>query len=121
MGTKKQSPKPKRKRPPKYVYLNGHTCVSCGRGWYDGYENAGHVIERTRPCNVCGYMAPAKMTVETFEAVVKARDAILSSAQPSALLGRLMGHVLDENEECMICDARGEALRTPCPCVGATK
>ena len=55
----------------KHIWLNGHTCLNCGKGWYDGYLGT---METTRPCNKCGHIAPAVMTKQQFYDAVAERD-----------------------------------------------
>lgn len=55
----------------KKLYMNGHTCLSCGKGWYDGYDPEKKL---TRPCQVCGHQAPERMLPSEHRDAYKARD-----------------------------------------------
>jgi hypothetical protein len=59
------------------MYMNGHTCLGCGEGFYDGYDTSettrGQPV-KTMPCHKCGHQAPSRMTQKAFLAAVKARD-----------------------------------------------
>jgi len=53
------------------IWMDGHTCINCGIGFYDGYDLATNM---TRPCNECGNQAPASMTKNLFRRAIKKRD-----------------------------------------------
>ena len=55
----------------KNVWLNGHACLRCGAGYYDGY-----MADRglTQPCNRCGHVAPNNMSAVTFRKMIAAAD-----------------------------------------------
>lgn len=58
----------------KVMSLNGHSCLNCNEGWYDGYILADGT---TRPCQVCGDVRPTSMKVSEFLKLVEQRDAKL--------------------------------------------
>lgn len=53
------------------VWMNGHGCLGCGLGWYDGYAVGS---KKTMPCQKCGHQAPSKMTNAEFRAAIIKRD-----------------------------------------------
>lgn len=55
---------------PKKLYLSGMTCLACGSGFY-GFGYAGN---KTLPCNKCGDVRPASISVSKFKAIVKRRN-----------------------------------------------
>jgi hypothetical protein len=57
------------------VYLAGMTCLSCGKGRYDGYQP--YPTKKTLPCEVCGDVRPSSMNSNEFIKVVQARDTPL--------------------------------------------
>jgi hypothetical protein len=56
------------------VHLNGHTCLRCGQGFYDGYQKVEGQYALTQPCNRCGHIAPAEMPGRIFDLWVKGRN-----------------------------------------------
>ena len=58
-----------------WVGMNEHNCINCGEGWYDGYE-ADRPL--TRPCQVCGHQAPARMSKRAFMRAIHKRDKKLA-------------------------------------------
>jgi hypothetical protein len=61
------------------IPLAGMTCLSCGKGRYDGYQP--HPIKKTLPCEICGDIRPSSMTSKEFIEFVRIRDIGLKEAQ----------------------------------------
>ena len=54
----------------KTLYLAGMTCLSCGKGFYGfGYND-----NKTLPCNKCGDVRPASMSITKFNKIVEKRN-----------------------------------------------
>lgn len=60
----------------KKLYMNGFTCLNCGKGWYDGYAPKQRL---TMPCKICGHQAPDRMLPSKFRKAYKARDARIAA------------------------------------------
>jgi predicted nucleic acid-binding Zn-ribbon protein len=55
----------------KKLYMNGHTCLNCGKGFYDGYDAKARL---TQPCKKCGHQAPDRMLPSEFKKAYQAPD-----------------------------------------------
>ena len=58
------------------VWMNGHTCLQCGIGWYNGYNISEPANPVTNPCNKCGHVTNASMFRRMFEKLIKERDEL---------------------------------------------
>lgn len=65
----------------KKLWMNGHTCLNCGKGWYNGYEPTRRL---TAPCEECGHQAPDRMLPSEHKKAYKARDARLFANEPTS-------------------------------------
>ena len=63
----------------KKLWMNGFTCLGCGKGFYDGYDASKRL---TRPCGKCGHQAPDRMLPIEFKRAHQARDQRLYGKEP---------------------------------------
>ena len=69
------------------VWMDGHTCLNCGKGFYDGYDLT---TNSTNPCSECGSQAPASMIKSLYRRAIKMRDSRIDrETKPATAYSRI--------------------------------
>lgn len=56
-----------------WTWMNGMTCLTCGIGHYDGYDQI--LTGLTNGCNICGRQTLAHMSKKKLHEAIARRDA----------------------------------------------